>query len=262
MELTVDGRAAYAFTAAKALDPAQDSVVFVHGAGMDHTVWTLPARYFARHGRNVLAVDLPGHGRSPGPPLPSIEAMADWLVRALDAAGIERAALVGHSMGSLVALEVAARYPERTRALVMIGTAVPMAVNDVLLGSAEANDHAAVDMLTVWGYSRHAQLGGNETPGMWMVGGTLRLLERAAPGVIHADLNACNAYRDGAERAAAVTCPALLILGEKDIMTPPRGARNIAANVAGCRITTLKGSGHALLSEQPDGVLDALISIG
>ncbi len=260
MELDVDGRRAYAFTAGRAPDPDKPSVVFVHGAGMDHTVWALPSRYFARHGRNVLAVDLPGHGRSEGPLLPTIAAMGEWVVRVVEAAGLAQAALVGHSMGSLVALEAAARHPERTRALVLIGTAVPMAVTGALLGNAEANDHRAVDMLTIWGYSRHGQIGGNETPGMWMVGGTLRLLERAGPGVIHNDLKACGDYADGLASAARVQCPTLLILGERDIMTPPGRARDLARGVAGARTAVLAGSGHSLLSEQPDAVLDELIT--
>ena len=176
MYINANEKKIFAYTGARDHQSEQESVVFVHGTGMDHTVWVLPARFFARHQYNVLATDLPGHGRSEGAPPDTIEHMADEVVAAMDGANIEKAALVGHSMGSLVTLALAARYPERTRSLALIGTAVPMAVHRSLLSSAAQNDHAAIDMLTYWGYSKAAQLGGNENPGMWMVGGTLRLL--------------------------------------------------------------------------------------
>ena len=261
MKLSIDDRSTYAATGNKKFDPGLDSVVFVHGAGQDQTVWVLPIRYFARHGRNVLAPDLPGHGSSDGPPLTSIEDMADWIVRVMDAAGLEKAALVGHSMGSLVSLEAAARHPDRVRAIALVGTAVPMPVSDALLSNAEENDHAAIDMLTFWGYSRAAQMGGNATPGMWMLGGGQRLLERAAPGVIHADLKACNDYQGGPESAKKVKCRALLILGERDIMTPTRVAANLAEAIPNAERTIFKGAGHLLLAERPDPVLDELIRI-
>ena len=126
MDLTVDKRRVYAATGNRAIDPERETVVFVHGAGQDHTIWVLPIRYFVRHGRNVLAVDMPGHGRSEGPALDSIEAMADWIDRMMEAAAVPRAAIVGHSMGSLVALETAARHPDRARAVALVGTSVPM----------------------------------------------------------------------------------------------------------------------------------------
>jgi pimeloyl-ACP methyl ester carboxylesterase len=261
MEITLDDHQAYAYTAGGAIDPGRDTVVFVHGAGLDHTVWTLPARYFARHDRNVVAVDLPAHGRSAGPLRATIEAMADWVVAFSEALGVERAALVGHSMGSLVAYAAAARHPDRARALVLLGSALPMAVSPALLDNAREDRHAAIDMLTIWGHSSRARLGGSETPGMWMTGGTLRLFERAGPGVIYNDLNACNEYTDALELAPGIRCPTLLVLGERDIMTPPFKATEIARHISDSRIVTLPGSGHSMLSEQPDAVLDALITI-
>jgi pimeloyl-ACP methyl ester carboxylesterase len=259
VELTVDGKRTYVATGNKALDPEKETVVFLHGAGMDHTVWVLPTRYFARHQRNVLAVDLPGHGRSEGPLLETVEEMADWVVHLLDAAELDKTAVVGHSMGSLVALETTARHGKRVRSLVMVGTAVPMPVTDVLLDSAEANDHLAIDMLNVWGHGRSAYLSGNPTPGMWMMGVGLRLLERAGPGVIHNDLRACNSYVTGLENAAQVRCPTLLILGDKDAMTPPRAARKVAEAIPDAETVVLTGAGHAMLSERPDPLLDQLI---
>jgi pimeloyl-ACP methyl ester carboxylesterase len=261
MELMIDGRKIYMATGNRTFDPALPTVVFIHGAGQDHTIWVLPTRYFVRHGRNVLAVNLPGHGRSEGPPLASIEALADWIVRVLDAAGIEECAVVGHSMGSLIALETAVRHPDRVRSIALVGTSVPMPVSEELLESARRDDHAAVEMLTLWGHSRAAQIGGNATPGMWMIGGGRRLLERAQPGAIYADLKACNDYVNGLENAKQLSCPALLILGGRDSMTPTRSAMAVAKAIPGAETVILDRAGHALLSERPDPVLDELIKI-
>lgn len=258
MKLQVQNCAAYVFSGGRAVDAKKMTVVFLHGAAMDHTVWILPARHFIRHGFNVLAVDLPGHGRSEGEPLTDITAMADWTAELLGAAGVGEAALVGHSMGSLAALETAARHPQLARSLTLLGTACPMPVTGQLLSAARDNHHDAIDMLTLWGYSRRAQQGGSGTPGMWMVAGTMRLLERAAPGVLFADLNACNEYRHGLGSAAKVQCPALLIAGRDDVMTPPRRALDVQRAIADARMVTLENCGHTMTVEQPDRVLDAL----
>jgi len=259
MDFAVDGKRAYAYTAGRKLDPGLASVAFVHGAANDHSAFLLQSRYFAYHGCNALALDLPGHGRSAGPPLASIGALADWVARALDAAGVVQAALVGHSMGSLVVLECAARHPDRVRALALIGTSAPMPVGEVLMNAAREDRHDALDMLNIWGHSAPAQIGGNTAPGMWMTGAYLRLLERAKPQVLHIDLNACAEYADGASSAAKVKCPTLFILGSRDMMTPLRGAKDLRGAIAGNRTVILEGAGHALTAERPDAVLDALI---
>ncbi len=261
LHLRVEGERLFVYTGARDFDPGRPTVMFIHGAAMDHTVWVLPSRYFARHGINVMALDLPGHGRSGGKPLESIEAMADRVAAVLDAAGVESAALVGHSMGSLVAFDTARRHGNRVSALALVGSAVPMAVSDPLLDASRADSHDAIDMLTYWGYSREAWLGGNENPGLWMVGGTLRLLERAAPGVLHVDLAACNAYRVDAGKEPAIEAPTLMILGNRDIMTPPRNAAALRAMLPNSNACILDGSGHSLMMERPDELLDALITI-
>jgi len=219
----------------------------------------LPKRYFVRKGYNVLAVDLPGHGRSQGEPFDTIEANADWLVQVLDAAGIERTAVVGHSMGSLIALDFAARHGDRVRSVVLIGSAVPMAVADKLMNAAAEDKPAAFEMVNTWGHSKRAQVGGNPNPGIWMTGCGIRLLEASRPGTLHADLQACHQYTAGVQRAANIACPVLLILGSEDVMTPPSIARDIAAAAPDSRTLLLPGSGHALMTERPDEVLDALI---
>jgi pimeloyl-ACP methyl ester carboxylesterase len=258
-DFAVDGRKVFAYTAAHAIDPAKPTIVFVHGAGLDHSWWGLQSRYFGYHGRNVLAVDLPGHGRSEGPPLATIEAMAGWIVRVLDAARLERASLVGHSMGSLAALECAASYPARVERIALLGTAYPMKVTDAFLKAAQANEQSAYDMETIWGHAPQVPLGGNPNPGMWMYGDTLARLARLASGVLYADLKACNDYAEGLASAAKLRCPALFIVGRRDQMTPPKAAQGLAAAVAGSQTVDIASSGHSLMAEAPDAVLDALI---
>jgi len=259
MNLTVDGKEVFAYTAAHALDAARPTVVFLHGAGLDHSWFGLQSRYFGYHGRNVLALDLPGHGRSAGPPLASVEAMADWVVRVLDGAGLGKAVLVGHSMGALIALECAARHPARVERIALIGVAYPMKVSEAFLEAARENRHDAFDMSTIWGHAAQVPLGRNPNPGMWMYGDNLARLERLAPGVLYNDLKACNDYTVGLESAAKVKCPALFLLGRRDVMTPPRAAASLAQAIAGSRTVQIGPSGHSLMAEAPDAVLDALI---
>jgi pimeloyl-ACP methyl ester carboxylesterase len=259
VNLQVDGQAAFAYTAAHDIDPAKRSLVFVHGAGLDHSWWGLQSRYFGYHGYNVLAVDLPAHGRSAGPALTSVGEMADWVKKLLEDRKIKSAALVGHSMGSLVALEFAAKYPEAAEKIALVGVAYPMKVSDLFLDAAKRNDQAAYDMETIWGHAAQVPLAGNPSPGMWMYGDTLARLARLAPGVLHADLAACNAYSGGMDAAAKVKCPALFIVGARDVMTPPRAAQALAGAIAGSKTVTIGASGHSLMAEAPDATLDALI---
>jgi pimeloyl-ACP methyl ester carboxylesterase len=258
MQLTVNGTKAYAATGGRDLDRALPLVVFVHGAALDHTVWALLARWFAHRGFAVLAPDLPGHGRSDGEPLATIGAMADWTAALIEATGARRAAIMGHSMGSLVALETAARHSEKITAIGLIGAAAAIPVACDLLAAAEADDHAAIDMLRIWGYGFRAGIGGSLAPGLWMLGGAERLLERARPGVLFTDLRACDDYRDGLTSAAKVTVPATLVLGERDLMTPAKAGMELAAALPNARVVTLKGAGHMLMSERPDEVLAAV----
>lgn len=258
MRYVIDGHAVFGATGGREHEASRPLALFVHGAGLDHTVWALQSRWLAFHGWNVLALDLPGHGRSEGPPLPTIAAMAAWLAAVIEAAGSKNAALIGHSMGSLIALEAAAHFPERVRSIVLIGAAAAMPVHPDLLAAAAANDHAAIDMVNLWGHGYAAGIGGSYAPGLWMVGAAERILEKAAPGVLHNDLKACNAYRDGLAGAAQVAAPAHLICGERDQMTPLKGGRALAASIPGATIVALKGAGHMLLAERPYEVQGAI----
>src|ERR1700692_1712956 len=258
MQLSVNGTDIFAATGGRTFDASERAIVFLHGAGFDHTAWALHSRWFAHHGYGVLAPDLPGHGRSSGAPLPAIADMADWTAALLDAAGAARARLVGHSMGSLVALEMAARHPARVTALSLIGTAATMTVGPDLLKAAEANDHAAIDMVSIWGLGYAAELGGSLAPGLWMHFGAERVLEQCRPGVLFSDLSACNSYQNALAAAAQITIPATLILGERDMMTPARAGKMLAAALPNSRTVVLPGAGHMMMAERPDELLAAL----
>ena len=259
MKLELDNETVFIGTGSRPLaDRHAPTVCFIHGAGMDHTVWVMPARYFARQGYRVIAPDLPGHGRSSGAALETIEAMADWLNELAAALNVASMAVVGHSMGSLIACTLAARRPELIAQLVLLGTSAPMPVTERLLDAARDNHPAAVAMANTWSHAR-GRLGGNENPGMWMMAGGARLIERSAPGVFHTDLAACNSYDSAV--VEQISAPALVISGSADQMTSAAAGRQVFDALdqrAGARLVELPGSGHSMLSEYPNEVLDAL----
>ncbi len=261
MDLTVDGRRVFAATGGRPFDPDLPAIIFVHGAGMHHIVWSLQTRYFAHHGRSVLAIDLPGHGRSEGPPLETIAEMADWVVRLMDAAGIESAALAGHSMGSLIALEAAVRHPDRVRALALLGAAPAMPVHERLLGAAQAHDHAAIDMIIDWGHGPKGHVGGNIAAGLWLPGGASRLLEEAPDGTLGNDLAACNAYQNGSAAIGQIRCPTRVICGRHDKMTPPRAGLKLADAIPEAESEVIEPAGHMMMTEAPGPTLTALKAI-
>lgn len=264
MKLVVNGREAYAYTGGKNFDATRPTVVFIHGALHDHSVWTLLARWCAHHGHGVLALDLPGHMRSAGPALTSVGAMADWVLAAMTAAGVQRAALVGHSMGSLIALEATARAPERVTRLVMVGTAYPMKVSAPLLESALKTPQAAIATTVQYSFSTLAPKPGYPGPGHWVRGAgqalnrlVLARSEAAGdPALFHTDFAACDAYANGLEAAAKVACPVHFILGARDQMTVPKASRELATALK-ARVHTLP-CGHLPMGEAPEGTLAAL----
>ena len=276
MKLSVQGQTgavpAYAYTGGKPFDGALPCVVFIHGALHDHSVWTLLARWCAHHGYSVLAVDLPGHGRSAGPALASVEALGDWVLAVLEAAGVAATVpvtMVGHSMGSLIALEAAARAPKRITRLVMVGAAYPMKVSAALLDTAREAPLTAIDRVNAFSIGTLAAKPSYPGPGMWLHGSNQALMRRVLAGpnasgcavnLFHHDFTACDQYSNGLAAAAAVAadggCPATLVLGAMDQMTPPRSTRDIAAALK-ARVVLLP-SGHSLMTEVPDGLLAAL----
>lgn len=258
MELRVDDRSVYAHTGGQDFTAARPVLVFLHGAGNDHTYWGMQARFFAHHGFSVLVPDLPGHGRSDGPVPVTIEDYADWLWRFLDAAGAQTAALAGHSMGALIALAAAARAPARMRALVLAGPADHMQVHPDLLAATAANDPAAWDLITDWGFGKSAHKGGHQAPGLWFRGGGRALLASGPPDVLGAGMAACNAWEGALDAAGRVTCPTLLLLGGADRMTPPRASKGLQAAISGVRVEILPGAGHMMTVERPNESIDAI----
>ena len=258
MRFAVGGRAVYAYSGTRPFDASRPTVLFVHGAANDHGVFALQSRYFAWHGMNAVALDLPGHGRSAGEALASVEALADWLRDAIAAIAVERVALVGHSMGALAALECASRNPGRVERLALLGPSAPMPVSADLIAAAAANDHVAYELINGWSFAPASQLASNPWPGTWMLGNAMRLMERTANGVLATDLAACNEYANGVEAAKRVACPALVILGARDVMAPPRNAKALIDALADVRTVMLPDTGHSMMAERPDEVLDAL----
>ncbi|MDH3661124.1 MAG: alpha/beta hydrolase [Alphaproteobacteria bacterium] len=261
MIVNVTGNDAFLFTNGRDFDVEKPTILFVHGAGMDHSVWTLQARYFAHHGANAMAVDLPGHGRSEGPPLPSIEAMGDWVAALTDALVADRAVLVGHSMGALICLDAASRHSDKVKQLALLGAAPAMPVHPALLEAAEANRPLAAELVSSWGHGPTGHIGGNLAPGGWLMGHALKLLAKAPANVLHNDLSACNAYERGAAAADSVRCPTLIISGSQDRMTPAKQGAFLANAIDDARLVTIEGSGHLMLVEKPDATLDALIDV-
>ena len=256
MRVDINGEQAFYGTGSGRHAAGATPIVFVHGAGFDHSVWVMPARYFARHGFNVIAPDLPGHGRSQGAALERIEDMADWVVELLQTVCPDKAGIiVGHSMGSLVALAAAERHPDAVRRLALLGAALPMPVGPPLLEAAEDNHHAAIDMANTWSHSARGQLGAGANPGLHNLHSGERWLERMADGVYHDDLAACNRF---VPPAALPDVGTLIIAGASDRMTPLKGARALAERLPRADLVVIDDCGHSMLAEDPNAVLDAL----
>jgi len=256
----------YAYTGGKPFDPARPTVVFLHGAQHDHSVWILQSRYLAHHGYSVLALDLPGHMRSEGPALETVELIADRVAGALRAAKVGRMIVVGHSMGSLIALEIARRLPAAVHGAVLVSTAFPMRVAEPLLNATREAPAEAMEMINVWSHS--ASIAGfdrkpsNPAPGFSNAWQNLRLMERIARRnggeVLSTDFAACSRYAAGLEAAAALQCPVLFVLGAADVMTPPRAAKALIDACRDAQVVALPHAGHSLMAENPDGVREAV----
>jgi len=261
MDFAVGGQRVFAGTGGRAFDANLPTVVLLHGAGMNHTIWALQARALAHHGRNVLALDFPGHGGSAGPALETIEALADWLLRGLQTLNVARFRLAGHSMGSLAALEAASRAGAACEAVALLGFVPEMRVHPDLLGAARSGAHLASELIVAWGFGLKNLTGGNPAPGMFLPDAALRLIEHTPTASLAADLAACDRYAGAAAAASAVRCPVLLLSGAQDRMTPAAKADGFAGHFAQARSVVLSGCGHMLMIEQPVVVLDSLRTI-
>jgi pimeloyl-ACP methyl ester carboxylesterase len=258
--VVVDGVDAHASTGGVELAGDDPVVLLVHGAGMDSTIWQLQTRYLAYRGVRAIAVDLPAHGRSDGGALTSVDAMADWVARFVAAAALESVHVVGHSMGTFVALELATRHASITRSITLCATSTSMPVHPDLLDAADHDLPKAAALIAAWGHARPAHVGNNPTPGLWMLGGARALVENSRPGVLATDFRACVDYT-GAEAAAAATrCPATVVIGLGDKMTPPKGGRALAARLHDPTIVELPDTGHQMMTENPRAVQRAILA--
>lgn len=263
MYVQVNGHSTYCYTGGKAFDAAKPIAVFIHGVLNDHSVWALQSRYLANHGWNVLAVDLPGHSRSEGEAPASVEQAAGFIGALLDALGVQRAALVGHSWGSLIALEAASRLGARVSHLVLVGTAYPMKVSPALIESSLNAPEKALKMVNVFSRSTLASPSG---AGFWVYGAGMALGRRvlrsnAKVNVFHRGFVACDSYANGEQAIAAITCPVLFVLGSQDQMTTPKAAQGLigAGRAAGKSVqVAYVPVGHHQMTEAPDETLFAV----
>ena len=257
MNFIVQGYPAYAYTGGRPFDPKLPAIVFLPGAALDHSVWHYQSRYLANHGFGALAVDLPGHGRSPGAVRTSIEALADWVAAFIEAACVGKAHVVGHSMGALVALDTALRHRDRVERLALLGASAPMPVGEAFLAAAKDDSPAAFDMQTAWGHARHVALATSAIPGLAQWGASRQLVARARAGVQYADLAACHAYAPSPGAIRALDVPALVIAGRRDQMTPPKAGQALAKEIPGASLAVVD-AGHAMTTEAPREVLALL----
>ena len=262
MNFIVNGHNTYCYTGGKTFDAAKPTVIFIHGVLNDHSVWILQTRYLANHGWNVLAVDLPGHCRSAGAPPASVEEAADFVIALMDAAGLAKAVLVGHSFGSLIALEAAARAPQRVSQLVLVGIAFPMKVSAALLDASLNEPMKALEMVNIFSRATLAPPPSALGPGTWVYGASLALGRRvlasnANINLFHTGFNACDSYTHGEEAMAQVTCPVLFVLGSVDQMTPPKAAQGLIQKARHAQVVYLPG-GHQQMNETPEPMLTAL----
>jgi len=262
MNFTVNGATTYCYTGGKPFDAAKPTAIFIHGVLHDHSVWILQTRYLAHHGWNVLAIDLPGHCRSAGEPPASVEAAADFVLALMDAAGLQQAALVGHSFGSLIALEAASRAPQRVSQLVLVGITFPMRVSPALLEASVNDPMKALAMVNVFSRSTLAPPPSALGPGTWVYGASMALGRRVIASnskvnVFYTGFKACDSYQNGLQAMARVTCPVLFVLGKVDQMTPPKAAQELIKFASNSQVVFLPG-GHQQMNETPEEMLAAL----
>ena len=252
MYFDVNGKRVFATTGGKPFDASRPTVIFLHGSGLDHTFWGLHSRFFAFRKYSVLVPDFPGHTNSEGPPLTSIEEMADWLndvVETLDASNIS---IIAHSQGCLVALEFASRYKDRLKSVSFVASGLATPVNAALIDAAENNPEAAIAMMLGWGFGPAGHLHQGPIPGNSMVAGGLKVMRGNVPGELATDLRACDNYRNGKEAATAISCPIQVLLGGKDRMAPRKAGMELVAHLDNPELHILADSGHMVPQEAPD----------
>jgi pimeloyl-ACP methyl ester carboxylesterase len=245
MGFLVNGKKVFAGTGSKPFAIEKPVIIFLHGSGLDHTFWDSHAHFFASCDYAVLVPDLPGHSNSAGPALKSIESIADWLNDVVAALDINDISLVAHSQGSLVALEFAARYPQKLRSVSLIASGLATPVNPALIDTAENNPEAAIAMMTSWSFDPAGHV---HQENMWSNGSD----------ELVTDLKACDTYQNGKIAAAKISGPVQVILGGQDRMAPHKVTQELVDHLADPEVHVIPESGHMVPLEAPDFCLDLL----
>ena len=252
MRIEVDGKTAFATTGGKEFDPLKPTVMFLHGSGLDHTFWGLHSRFFAFRNYSVLVPDLPGHTHSEGPPLETIEEIGDWLNDLVTAAGVERLSVVAHSQGCLNALEFASRYPEKVKSVTFVASGLATPVNPALIESAEQSPDAAIAMMVGWGFGAAGHFHQGPIPGNSMLAGGRKVMGGNVPNELATDLRACDAYKNGKNAAAAISCPVQVVLAGRDKMAPRKAGMELVEHLNNPELTIIEDSGHMIPQEAPN----------
>ena len=222
-------------------------VLLIHGAGENHLVWPIGLRRLP--GTIVYAIDLPGHGKSTGRGYATIEAYADWIVLFMRATRLDRAILIGHSMGGAIAQLCGLKYPDRVTGLVLIATSAKLRVAPQLLQLVESDFVAAVDLVNQWVW-------GAETPDEIKQLGKQQLL-KIRPETLLDDYRACDAF-DVRDHLAEISARTLIIAGEADQMTPLKHATFLAEQLPHARWVTVPQAGHMVMLEAAEIVTRAV----
>jgi len=251
MRIEIDGNQVFASTGGRDPKAGQQWIIFVHGAGGSHVVWSQQVRSFAYNGYNVLALDLPGHGSSGGEPLKSAQAISEWLISVMDFLNIEDTHLVNHSMGGLVCLELAANHPKRVKSVVFIAAAMEIPVNDALIEVSKSDPPKAYKMMHSGFFGRYGQMHDSSVPGGSLLGSSFRVMYHNPEQTLNTDLIACASYNGGGVAASKIKCPALCLLAGDDAMVRMKSGVKLAEALADCKLHVFEGAGHTLMAEVP-----------
>ena len=258
MKFKFNNKEVFASTGGQPFDRNKPVILFIHGSGLNHITWIMQVRYFAFHGYSVLALDLPGHGYSDGPPLTTIEEMTDWILDIMNFLEIHKVSLVGHSQGCLVNLELASRKIIEIVSISFIGGASAIKVNPYLLNLAAKGDKKSFDLMMDWAHGPAGQFSFHSVPGLNHFNIGIAILKQSTPKVLGIDLMACHRYKNGLKAASILSSPVLSIIGSKDKMCPMNEGLKLANKINKSEIQIIENSGHMMLLEEPDKVLKIL----
>ncbi|MFQ5548273.1 MAG: alpha/beta fold hydrolase [Woeseia sp.] len=252
MNFEVNGKQVFATTGGKPFSNDKPAIIFLHGSGLDHTFWGLHSRFFAFRNYAVLVPDLPGHSHSEGPALTSIEAIGGWLNDIVETLDIDNVSVVAHSQGCLDALEFVSRHPERIRTVSFIASGLATPVNPALIDAAENRSEEAIAMMISWGFGSAGHFHQGPIPGNSMMAGGRKVMRGNVPEELAVDLKACDAYRNGRKAAAAIACPAQVIIAGKDRMAPRKATAELVEHLNDPEVHVIEESGHMIPLEAPD----------